>query len=103
MLRHTFIHLPGVGAHRERTLWKQGILDWDRFLEAVADGLLRQRIYESAVPLVRQSLEAIAAGDPGFFHGRLPSRETWRLYPDLPTRPSSSTSRPPACRPTTTK
>ena len=34
MLRNTFIHLPGVGAHRERTLWKQGILDWDRFRDA---------------------------------------------------------------------
>ena len=38
MLRNTFIHLPGVGAHRERVLWKQGILDWDRFLEAAEDG-----------------------------------------------------------------
>ena len=80
MLRHTFIHLPGVGPHRERTLWQQGILDWDRFLEAAEDGLLRKGIYKSAVPLVRQSLDAVAAGDAGFFHGRLPSRETWRLY-----------------------
>jgi hypothetical protein len=83
MLRHTFIHLPGVGIHRERTLWKQGILDWDRFLEAVEDGALRQGIYASAAPLVRQSLDAVAAGDTGFFHDRLPSRETWRLYPDF--------------------
>ena len=34
MLQQTFIHLPGVGAHRERTLWQQGILDWNYFLEA---------------------------------------------------------------------
>lgn len=83
MLRNTFIHLPGVGAHRERSLWGQGILDWDRFLDAAESHLLRQRIYETAVPLVRQSLDAITAGDPGFFHGRLPSREMWRLYPDF--------------------
>lgn len=86
MLRHTFIHLPGVGVHRERTLWKQGILDWDRFLEAVEDGALRQGIYESAAPLVRQSLDAIAAGDAGFFGDRLLSRDTWRLYPDFADR-----------------
>ena len=86
MLRQTFIHLPGVGTHREQTLWKQGILDWDRFLEAVEDGALRQGIYESAAPLVRQSLDAVAAGDAGFFHDRLPSRETWRLYPDFADR-----------------
>ncbi len=83
MLRHTFIHLPGVGPHRERTLWQQGILGWDRFLEAAEDGSLRQGVYKSAVPLVQQSLDAVAAGDAGFFHGRLPSRETWRLYSEF--------------------
>ena len=41
MLRHTFIHLPGVGAHRERQLWEQGILDWDRFLAAAESGCCR--------------------------------------------------------------
>jgi uncharacterized protein len=86
MLQHTFIHLPGVGARRERTLWRQGILDWDRFLEAIEGGALRQRIYEAAVPLVRQSMDAVAAGDAGFFHGRLPSREMWRLYPEFADR-----------------
>jgi hypothetical protein len=83
MLHHTFIHLPGVGAHRERALWKQGIMDWGRFLEAAESRMLRQRIYESAVPLVRQSLDAVTARDPGFFRGRLPSREMWRLYPEF--------------------
>lgn len=86
MLRNTFIHLPGIGPHRERTLWKQGVLDWDRFLEAIEDGALRQGVYESAAPLVCQSLDAVAAGDAGFFHGRLPSRETWRLYPEFADR-----------------
>jgi hypothetical protein len=86
MLRHTFIHLPGVGAQRERALWKRGILDWDRFLQAAENGLLRQNVYESAVPLVRKSLDAVKAGDASFFHNRLPSRETWRLYPEFTDR-----------------
>ena len=86
MLRHTFIHLPGVGIHRERSLWKQGILDWDRFLQAVEDGALRQGIYKSAAPLVRQSVDAATAGDAGFFRGRLSSLEMWRLYPDFADR-----------------
>src|SRR5208283_2461525 len=73
MLHHTFIHLPGVGPHRERVLWQQGILDWDLFLEAAESRLLRQRIYESAAPLVRQSLAAVAAGDLSFFRDHLPS------------------------------
>jgi uncharacterized protein len=86
MLRNTFIHLPGVGAYWERALWKQGILDWNCFLEAVGGGMLRQGIYESAAPIVRRSLDAVAAGDAAFFHGRLPSRETWRLYPEFADR-----------------
>ncbi len=61
MLNHTFIHLPGIGPHRERKLWDQGILDWNCFLDAASNGILTKKMCESAVPLVRQSLEAIAA------------------------------------------
>jgi uncharacterized protein YprB with RNaseH-like and TPR domain len=86
MLRNTFIHLPGIGPNRERTLWNQGVLDWNRFLEAIKNGVLRQGVYESAAPLVCQSMDAVAAGDAGFFHDRLPSRETWRLYPEFADR-----------------
>ena len=86
MLRHTFIHLPGIGPHRERKLWEQGILDWDRFLDAAANGILTKKMCESAVPLVQQSLEAIAAGDPRFFHTNLPTRESWRLYTEFADR-----------------
>jgi uncharacterized protein len=81
MLRHTFIHLPGVGVHRERALWEQGILDWDHFLSAACDGVLHEGIYQTAVPLVRQSLDAAAGSDAGFFRALLPQREMWRLYP----------------------
>ncbi len=83
MLHHTFIHLPGIGPHRERKLWDQGILDWDGFLAAATSGILAKKMCEAGVPLVRQSLEAIAAGDARFFHTHLPTRETWRLYPDF--------------------
>src|SRR5208283_5836941 len=83
MLRHTFIHLPGIGPHRERKLWSQGILDWNRFLEAAANGVLSKKMGQSAVPLLHRSLEAAAAGDPRFFHAHLPSRESWRLYTDF--------------------
>lgn len=83
MLRHTFLHLPDVGAIRERKLWKQGIFDWFRFLEAAESGRLGKKVMESSVPLVRQSLDAVAGGDARFFRDLLPHRETWRLYPDF--------------------
>jgi uncharacterized protein YprB with RNaseH-like and TPR domain len=86
MLRNTFIHLPGVGPHRERALWEQGILDWDRFLSAAEEGLLRIPMTEHAVPLVRQSRDAVLRGDACFFKPLLPSNETWRLYPEFAGR-----------------
>jgi uncharacterized protein len=83
MLRHTFIHLPGIGAHREQKLWGQGIVDWDCFLNAAATGILTTKMCELTVPLVNQSREAIAAGNAQFFHTHLPRRESWRLYTEF--------------------
>ena len=80
MLRNTFIHLPGIGPHRERAIWERGILDWEQFLAAAEKGSLPGRTFDSAVPAVCRSLEALASGDPGFFKPLLPPREAWRLY-----------------------
>lgn len=86
MLRNTFIHLPGVGPHRERALWEQGILDWDRFLGAAEDGLLWASLMDRAAPVVRQSQDAVSRGDACFFKPLLPPSETWRLYPEFADR-----------------
>lgn len=86
MLRHTFVHLPGVGPHRERALWEQGILDWDRFLEAAARGTLAEKICAGGAPLVENSREAAARGDADFFRDILPRRESWRLYREFADR-----------------
>ena len=80
MLRNTFIHLPGVGAHRERALWDQGILDWDQFLATAQAGRLPVRNHEFSVELVRHSCAALASGNAGFFKPHLPAGEAWRLY-----------------------
>jgi len=86
MLRNTFLHLPGIGSQREHVLWERGILDWGCFLAAAKDGRLREGICQSAVPLVRRSLDAVARGDARFFDALLPRRETWRLYPEFADR-----------------
>jgi len=83
MLHNTFVHLSGIGSIRERELWNRGILDWDRFLGAISDGLLRERVYRSAVPTLHESLDAINKGDIGFFKTLLPESEIWRVYPQF--------------------
>ena len=86
MLRNTFIHLPGIGPHRARAIWERGILDWEQFLAAAEKGSLPGRTFDSAVPVVCRSLEALTRGDPGFFKPLLPPREAWRLYPEFADR-----------------
>jgi uncharacterized protein YprB with RNaseH-like and TPR domain len=86
MLQNTFVHLPGVGPRRERALWEQGILDWNRLLATAEEGQRRRRIRESWLQLVRGSIDALARGDVGFFKPLLPSREAWRLYSEFAER-----------------
>ena len=75
-----------MGPRRERALWDQGILDWDQFLTTAQDGRLRGRNHQSAVELVRHSLDALASGDAGFFKPHMPAREAWRLYSEFADR-----------------
>ena len=45
MLKHTFIHLPGVGPRREGHFWRQGLATWEDFLAAKRlRGLSRDRL-----------------------------------------------------------
>jgi uncharacterized protein YprB with RNaseH-like and TPR domain len=81
MLRNTFVHLPGIGLHRERALWRQGILDWRDFLAAAAEERLSAKLCQQAVPVLRECEIAFARGDISVFRDLLPRRETWRLYP----------------------
>ncbi len=66
MLERSFIHVPGIGPHRERELWLKGFTDWGRFRAKHPAGPLRERILE------RLTLERAAR--------ELPGRESWRLY-----------------------
>jgi len=86
MLQNTFVHLPGVGPRRERALWEQGILDWERLLASAEQGGRRGPIRESWSQLVRGSISALGGGDVDFFKPLLPAREAWRLYSEFAHR-----------------
>ena len=86
MLRNTFLHLPGIGPHRERTLWQRGILDWDGFLAAAEAGLLPGRVYRQGAAVLRRCKTAADETDVDFFRWLLPQREMWRLCPEFARR-----------------
>jgi uncharacterized protein YprB with RNaseH-like and TPR domain len=72
MLRHTFLHVPGVGEKRERDLWSRGFTDWDAFRGGHPVGAWRE--------LILEHLEEDRAARA------LPSRESWRLAGEFPGR-----------------
>ena len=72
MLRHTFLHVPGVGEKRERDLWMRGFSDWEAFRRDHPPGAWRDLILGYL-----DEERALAA---------LPRREAWRLAPEFPRR-----------------
>lgn len=72
VIEHTFIHVPGIGPHRERELWVRGFTDWDGFLNNHPKGAWRDMV---ASMLDRETLME-----------RLPKREWWRIFPQYKGR-----------------
>lgn len=72
MLRHTFLHVPGIGEKRERDLWQRGFTDWEAFRRAHPAGAWRDLI--------------LSYLDEDTALGALPRREAWRLAPEFPGR-----------------
>ncbi len=82
MLRHTFLHIPGIGPKTEQGFWAAGVHDWEAFFD---DGALK---------LTASKRKAIAAGltesrrqlddcNPDFFARRIPASQQWRLFSDF--------------------
>jgi hypothetical protein len=72
LLTRTFLHVPGIGEHRERELWRHGYTDWEHFLEHHPRGPFRDRV-------ARHLDRDLAARS-------LPRREAWRLAAEFPLR-----------------
>ena len=67
MLRHTFIHLPGVGQVVESQIWESGVTTWDGFLDAPdLPSRVRRRRAELG-PLLDESRARLARADGAFF------------------------------------
>ncbi len=74
MLKHSFIHLPGIDSATEESLWARGITSWNHLEqdEAGREPQLRDAIAESKMRL--QGRDAL------YFAERMPAYESWRLY-----------------------
>ncbi len=85
MLRHTFIHLPGVGLKTEQSLWQKGIQSWDVFLDEYGRTAcpFGRGKYEMLSAQIAVCLEKLDKLDAGYFAQSLPPRLLWRIFPDF--------------------
>lgn len=83
MLRHTFVHLPGIGIKTEKCLWDSGVLTWDAFLDPASSLPFGKRKCEALRTAIDECRKHVCAGDPRFFARGLPSSLQWRLYADF--------------------
>ena len=72
MLKNTFHHLPGIGAHTERQIWSAGILAWEDFKEPYPLKWSPARMAACKAEL-QTSAQHLQDNDLGYFSGRLPA------------------------------
>ncbi len=80
MITNSFIFLERVGDNLERNIWKNGIHDWGKFLEAkkiMGLSMARKMYYGRKILNARKALYNF---DSGYFYDLMPQSEMWRLY-----------------------
>jgi len=82
MLKNTFHHLPGIGAHTERQIWSAGILSWEDFKEPYPVKWSPARMAAWKADL-KTSAKQLQDNNPNYFAGHLPSSQHWRIFPEF--------------------
>lgn len=86
MLKHTFLHLQGIGEATERRIWRAGIRTWEEFCVHSSEAGICARIRNLAAVGVEESIARFNAGDWTFFDARLPAQQKWRAFGELRER-----------------
>ena len=81
MLTHSFQHIPGIGEKSEQKIWDCGVNTWEAAMSGA--GLLPAKQQQRIEQYAKESKAHLSAGNPGYFAGRLPSKEHWRLFPQF--------------------
>ncbi len=82
MIKHTFCHIPGIGAKTERQLWDSGLLSWQAVNEESIKSLSRKR-RDLLTRYSTESTAQLAAGNAAYFCDLLPASQAWRMFPDF--------------------
>lgn len=82
MLRHTFLHLHGVGPRTEARFWREGVLTWEDALRHPLPWLASWH-RELLRAELEESCRRLSLGDALHFQALLPAGERWRLLADF--------------------
>jgi uncharacterized protein YprB with RNaseH-like and TPR domain len=82
MLKNTFLHIPGLGVKSEQRIWSSGIHSWDDLLRESLPRFSPQRT-DLLKRGIEESLEQLSGNNPNYFGERLPSSQSWRIFPEF--------------------
>ncbi len=80
MIRNSFIFLPLVSYKKEENIWKQGIRDWNDFLNSSEIEGISRKTKAAYDRMIKDAQKALRHNDSSFFIGKLPTVQNWRLY-----------------------
>lgn len=86
MLKHTFLHVPGIGPATEESLWAQGFASWEDYLNNYGHCPLPLTLRHRLIAHLEESVKALAMSHARHFEMRLPAGEMWRLYREFGQR-----------------
>jgi uncharacterized protein YprB with RNaseH-like and TPR domain len=82
MLKNTFLHIPGLGLKSEQRIWSSGIHSWDDLLRGNL-AFFSQKRTDLLKRGIDESLEHLSRNNPNYFGERLPSNQSWRIFPEF--------------------
>lgn len=83
MLVNSFCHVPGLGAHTERALWRDGCRSWNTFLDNPGRYSAGSVGHDDVRAHLTRSVKALEERNHQFFGGYLGNRESWRAWPEF--------------------
>jgi uncharacterized protein YprB with RNaseH-like and TPR domain len=84
MLRHTFIHIPGVGHKTERELWAKGVCTWEDAAGLIpGSSSTSSNLIYKLQRYIPQTFHAVQERDASFFQRLARFGESWRLFSEF--------------------
>ena len=73
MLKHTFIHIDGIGETKEQNLWKNNILTHQ-------DAIQTKHFPSHQLNKIIETKQKLEERDALYLHTNIPSKERWRMF-----------------------